>query len=153
MVDTFDTSDPWAPGHYKPSETALFLLDFHGIFVQKMGGPGARAALQVASKLRDWAKSQGIAVVHALVNVKAMPFASCKGRDRFADVVQSMQEGGGHLEPAELTFNKEDDEPTFYRDPGYVSALVSHGLTDYLKKKGIKSLIMTGLSTSGCVMR
>ena len=34
-----------------------------------------------------------------------------------------------------------------------MSALKSPGLEDFLQEKGIKSLVLAGLSTSGCVLR
>lgn len=37
--------------------------------------------------------------------------------------------------------------------PGYVSALQSPGLLDFLRRSDIKSFIIAGLSTSGCVLR
>jgi nicotinamidase-related amidase len=55
-------------------------------------------------------------------------------------------------EPAELRAD-DKDELTFHRVPGHISALKSPGLLDYLKEKGIKSLVLSGLSTSGCVLR
>ena len=43
-------------------------------------------------------------------------------------------------------------ETIVVRTPGYVSALESHGLMNTLRAKGIKALILGGLSTSGCVL-
>ncbi|PNP78479.1 hypothetical protein FNYG_08182 [Fusarium nygamai] len=106
-----DVSSPNSSGH---SETAL-LLDWYSLFVEKVAGPSAEPALKVAIKLRKWAKTQNITVVHCLIDANA--------------------------------------ELTFHRVPGHISALKSPGLLDYLKEKGIKSLVLTGLSTPGCVLR
>jgi len=38
------------------------------------------------------------------------------------------------------------------RPPGKVSGMKSDGLTQILQEKGIKSLIMAGISTSNCVL-
>ncbi|KAI1383745.1 Isochorismatase hydrolase [Hypoxylon trugodes] len=146
----FDTADITKPGHYSPSQTALLLLDFHTMFVQKAGGPQAPAALDVAVKMRTWAKSLGVQVVHGVIDVNLPPFPTCKDPEMFKNVLAAMQSGGAE-EPAELV--GEGDDITFLRRPGYVSALKSPGLEDFLQKKGIKSLILAGLSTSGCVMR
>lgn len=61
--------------------------------------------------------------------------------------------GDGGKEPAELTGGDSDGDVTFTRKIGHVSALKSPGLLEFLEEKGIKSLVLTGLSTSGCVMR
>ena len=151
LAAMFDPADASTPGHYGPSQTALLLLDFHSMFVNQLGGLKASAALQVAAKMRTWAKSQGIQVIHGLVDVNATPFPSCKGAERLGGLLASMKSSGGE-EPAELLEGGGDDV-TFTRRPGYVSALKSPGLDDFLRQKGIKSLVLAGLSTSGCVMR
>jgi hypothetical protein len=48
----FNSADKSTPGHYGPSQTALLLLDFHSMLVQKAGGAQAPAALEVAAKMR-----------------------------------------------------------------------------------------------------
>jgi nicotinamidase-related amidase len=151
LAATFNAADISTPGHYGPSQTALLLLDFHSMLVQKAAGPKALAALEVAAQMRTWAKSQGIQVIHGLIDINATPFPTCKDAGRFASVVASVKSGGGE-EPVELLEGGSDDV-TFTRRPGHVSALKSPGLDDFLQKKGIKSLVLTGLSTSGCVMR
>lgn len=147
----FNAADRSTPGYYGPSKTALLLLDFHSMFM-KRGGPSASAALQVAARVRTWAHSQGIQVIHALVDVNATPYPTCKDADKFASIAAAMKLSGGGAEPAELLGDIYDDV-TFIRTPGYVSALKSPGLDDFLQKRGIKSLILTGLSTSGCVLK
>jgi nicotinamidase-related amidase len=42
---------------------------------------------------------------------------------------------------------------TFTRRASHISALKSPGLTKYLAEKGIKPLLLAGLSTLGCVLR
>jgi nicotinamidase-related amidase len=152
LADTFNATDKTTPGYYGPSETALLLLDFHSMLVQGLVGPEGPAALQVAAEMRTWAKSQGIQVVHALVDSNATPFPTCKDYDRFAGFLAAMKSSGGVEEPAELVEGGGDDV-TFTRRIGHVSALKSPGLDNFLQKKGIKSVVLAGLSTSGCVMR
>ena len=148
----FDTSDPAAPGYYSPSQTALLLLDFHQMFVEKAGGPKAPAALQTAADFRPWAKAHGIQVIHCLIDVNGTPDPTCKGSARVSGIVAAMIKDGGD-EPKELTKDRDDDERTFTRRPGHVSALKSPGLEEYLQSQGIKSLVLAGLSTTGCVLR
>ena len=150
LASTFDAADISTPGHYGPSQTALLLLDFHSLFVEKAGGPQARAALDVAANMRAWAKSQGIQVIHALVDANATPFPTYKASPRTSGFLAALKSSDGE-EPAELLEGGGDDV-TFTRRPGHVSALKSTGLDDFLQNKGIKSLVLSGLSTSGCVM-
>ncbi|KAI4715557.1 hypothetical protein E4T48_08260 [Aureobasidium sp. EXF-10727] len=143
MHTSSDVADQSMSGYYQPSQTALLLLDFHSLFVEKAGGLGAPDALATAVKLRTWAKSRGIMVIHALLQIDKPPYPT---------FLNTMKSNGGQ-EPKELLHNYDDGDITFTRTPGHVSALKSPGLQDYLRDKGIKSLVLTGLSTSGCVMR
>ena len=150
-MTTFNPADKSTPGYYGPSQTALLLLDWHSMFVERLGGAQAAAALKVAVDLRTWAKSQGIQVIHCLVGIDTPSFPTCKGVERLGELVAGMKAGGGDKEPPELLEGGGDI--TFTRTPGHVSALKSPGLDDFLRKKNISSLILTGLSTSGCVTR
>lgn len=145
-----NVADKSLPSHWGPSQTALLLLDFHSMFVSRLPDSGA-AAVKTAVEMKTWAKSKGIKVVHALIDINASPFETCKGSERFAAIVEAMGKDGGAECPELL--EDADDEVTFLRRPGYVSALKSPGLQDYLKKNGIKSLLLAGFSTSGCVTR
>lgn len=148
-------ADPSTPAHYFPSQTALLLLDFHSYFVDNLGGSAASDAAAVAASMRTWALSHGIPVIHAPLDTEQKPFPTCKDAGRFELVTKTMKDSGGAREPANLlpTGAPTEDEPTFPRRPGYVSALTAPGLREYLDGRDIKSLLMCGLSTSGCVMR
>lgn len=152
LAATFNSADQAAPGHYGPPETAFLLLDFHSAFVQKAGGPKCVAALQVAAKMRTWAKSRNIQVIHCLINTNATPYPTCKGAERVAGMIEAGLKSGGGKEPAELLEDLGNDV-TYIRTPGHVSALKSPGLLDFLQQKGIKSLVLAGLSTSGSVLK
>jgi nicotinamidase-related amidase len=147
---TFNPTDKSAPGHYGPSQTALLLLDFYTMFVEKAAGPKGRVALDIAVRMRTWAKAQGIAVIHCLLDASASPPATCKDADRFAGILAAMKASGA-MESAEL--NEGGGDVTFETQPGHVSALKAPGLEEFLREKRIKSLVLVGLSTSGCVMR
>ncbi|KAI9689749.1 MAG: hypothetical protein M1822_009631 [Bathelium mastoideum] len=146
-------ADPSTPDHYGPSQTALLLLDFHSTFIQQAGGSDAPAALETAAKMRTWAKSQRIHVIHCLVDTNATPFPTCKDAERLVAVITALKSNGGAEEDARLHEGGSDGDIIFTRTPGFVSALKSPGLDDYLQQKNIKSLVLAGLSTSGCVMR
>ncbi|KAM0347657.1 hypothetical protein ACHAPU_004671 [Fusarium lateritium] len=145
------TTDRSSPEAYKASETALLLLDWYSLFIEMVAGSNAVPALETAVQLRNWAKHQGITVIHCLIDSHGTPFPACKGVDRFQGLLEVMK-ATADPEPIELR-GDEKDEPTFHRVPGHISALKSPGLLGFLAEKGIKSLIFSGLSTSGCVLR
>jgi nicotinamidase-related amidase len=144
-------TDKSTPGYYLPSQTALLLLDFHSFFVQKAVGS---AALANAAHIRDWAHHLGIQVIHCLIDINLPPFPTAKDSDKLAGVVAAMKTSGGDKEPAELLDESNGvADVTFTRRAGYVSALKSPGLEEFLSENGIRSLVLTGLSTSRCVLR
>ncbi|RVX72178.1 hypothetical protein B0A52_04382 [Exophiala mesophila] len=147
------STDKSTPGSYGPSETALVLLDFHSRFVNKAGGPGAPGALQVASELRSWANSKGIQVINCLLDVSQSPSPTFKGVERYGGVIELMRSPDGGAEVPATLLEGSTDHATFTRKPGTGSAFCSPGFHEFLKTKGIKSLILTGLPTSGAVAR
>lgn len=149
----FNAADETTPGSYGPSRTALLLIDFHTRFIDKAGGPHAPAALQVASQMRTWAKSQGIQVIQCLLDVNATTFSTFKGVQRYAGVMELMRARGGGAEVPDVLLKDAGDDVTFTRRPGHGSVFYSPGLDDFLKSKNIRSLILTGLPTSGSVAR
>ena len=149
----FNSSDKTTPGAYGPSQTALLLIDFHTRFVEKVGGPNAPAALQVATELRSWAKAQGIQVIQCLLDAKTAPYPTLKGVQRYAGVMEMMSAPGGGGELHEKLQGGDHDDTVFRRRPGHASAFYSPGLDEFLKNKCITSLIIAGLPTSGSVGR
>src|SRR4051794_14703311 len=51
-MTTINSVDKSSHEAYKPSETALLLLDWYSLFVEKVAGPAAIPALDVAVQLR-----------------------------------------------------------------------------------------------------
>ncbi|PRP74772.1 hypothetical protein PROFUN_06633 [Planoprotostelium fungivorum] len=141
----FDPSDPSSPSHYKSNETALLLLDFHNFIVNMAD---ASSAVQVSSSLRQWAIEKQIPVLHCLIDIKE-PFSPVFKMAARSAMVSS-------LPPQMLSETADLNEPSsafdhhFVRAPGTVSALESRGLMEFLQAKGIRSLVLCGLSTSGC---
>jgi len=151
LIPVGTASDKTTPGFYDAPQTAFLLLDFHTAFIEKATSPEVRKALQVAANLRSWAKTQGIQVIHCTVNVNDTPSPTCKDGQRLLGTIAAMKTSGG--EEASELLEDFDGDVTFMRKPGHVSALKSPGLEEYLQKRGICSLLLAGLSTSGCVMR
>lgn len=148
-------TDVSSPFHYSASETLVIFLDFHSLFVNFIG---ASDAASKAAELRSWAKSRNIPIAHALIDVAEDndPPKNIKGYERTFDILNMMRkDNSGVPEPAGIKPDS-DDEIIFTRRGGYVSALTSdkpHDVNGWLKEQGYKSLILCGLSSSGCVMR
>jgi nicotinamidase-related amidase len=148
----FDKTPLGAPGHYGPRQTALLLLDYSQIIIDHVGAE-AHSAVKVATTMRDWAKTHNIQVIHCLIDFNnAPPLPTYKEPTRLHNLIAHVKTSGGGEEPAGLLEGAADDK-TFYRRLGNISALHSADVKDYLRGKGIGSLVMMGLSTSGCVLR
>lgn len=170
LESTFNPTDQSSPAFYGPSQTALLIMDFHQFIVDR-AGDRSESATQTAGELRQWALAKGITVIHALIDIDDKPFPTRKNHQRIAGLVETVKKDGGYDEPEYLSpvgrfhyhfgisaadvVTKADsaEELTFKRPPGHVSALESHGLREFLEKRSIRSLILCGLSTSGCTLR
>ncbi|KAH6991822.1 Isochorismatase-like protein [Fusarium venenatum] len=148
-MTTTATTDASSPYAYQPSETALLLLDWYSLFVERAAVPNAAAARDVTVQLRKWAKSQGITVIHCLIDANSTLIPVIKDVERIQGLLEIMKTLT-NPEPTEL---QDESEVYFQRDPAHISALKSPGLLEHLKENGIKSLVLTGLTTSGCVLR
>lgn len=51
------------------------------------GAPSPPAAFNVAVKLRKWAKSKGIQVIHGLNDLKSTPHPTCKNFEMYAGII------------------------------------------------------------------
>lgn len=150
-LTTFDKTRVEAPGHYGPQQTALLLLDYKPIVIDKIGA-SARSAVKVATNMREWAKAHGIEVIHGLVDFSGTPpLPTNKEAARLTDLTARVKTSGGGDEPTELTQGTAD--ATFHRRPGHISAVHSADIKRHLQGNGIQSLIIMGLSTGGCVLR
>jgi nicotinamidase-related amidase len=66
------------------------------------------------------------------------------------ETLDKLKEGGGS--EVAILVQGDHGDVTFTRRLGQVSAMSSPGLQAFLEEKGTNSLIVTGLSTSGCVL-
>lgn len=154
MAATLDRDNPASPLHYTSAQTALLLLDFQGFCIARCESAGT-AAVAKAALLREWAMKLGIIVLHSIVNVNGAPPPTCKGAERILDLLSSIKDAGPEAaeEPTELAFSQRSGEYIVLKPPGMVSGLKAPGAMKMLVQHGIKSLIVCGLSTSGCVLR
>jgi nicotinamidase-related amidase len=153
MAAIFDASNPASPLAYPASQTALLLMDFQGMTVAR-GGDTAREALAKAKVMRDWALSRDIMVLHSVVDVQGRPPATCKGFERINKLLEAAAaDPSASEEPEEIAFSQRNHEYIALKHPGHNSALKSKGAMEILREHGIQSLLLCGLSTSGCVLR
>ncbi|KAF9883917.1 hypothetical protein FE257_002660 [Aspergillus nanangensis] len=86
------------------------------MFVQRFSEGRGADTIKVAAEMKAWAKSQGIKVIHALIDANATPFEACKDAARFSAIVNAMGKDGA-AECAQL-LEDSGDEATFTRRPG-----------------------------------
>ena len=153
MAAIFDKNDPTSPTAYSAAETALLLLDFHGFCISLCGDEGVRA-LETAVRLREWALQNNITVIHSLVDLAGDIPRTSKGAARLQQMISSVKDNeSASSEHSTIAPKSSDAEFTVLKRPGVVSNLASEQMQALLAEKGINSLIICGLSTSGCVLR
>jgi nicotinamidase-related amidase len=153
MAAAFDSTDPSSPLAYDASQTALVLMDFQNFIVGLCGGVG-RDALAKATSMRNWALEQKMMILHSVVDVRARPPPTTKGGERLNGMLdQLLNDPSASEEPEEIAFSQRHHEYVSLKWPGHVSGLKAQGARDILQEHNIKSLILCGLSTSGCVLR
>ncbi|RAO69143.1 uncharacterized protein BHQ10_005155 [Talaromyces amestolkiae] len=133
------------------TRTTLLLLDFHKFIVSSQPSSGQRA-LTKAVHLRTWARAQGMLIVHCMIDLRAVtaPERKMATRANGIKTKMSIADPGSRGEPDEIAATS--DEYIFWRPPSHVSALGSYGLQEFLHQHGVKSLLLAGFSTSGCVI-
>ncbi|KIX95784.1 uncharacterized protein Z520_08492 [Fonsecaea multimorphosa CBS 102226] len=152
----FSPSDPASPLSISPHETAVLLMDYQSMTLATVGDVAATGVINIASQMRDWALHKEMTVFHCLVD--ASPGSKPPNYSRISAIWKMYEAQFVEMpwlahEPETLAARKHvDRELTVLRTPGSISALESHGLMNMLKEKGIKSLIIGGISTSGCVL-
>jgi nicotinamidase-related amidase len=156
MSAILDPNDPTSPLSIAPPETALLLIDYQNMVLMKIGDGPASSVLSIALQLREWALGKGMSVFHCVIDtspgVKPPRHAKSAAKWKTYEHVLSQNPDLGK-EAYVLTDRAESEaEMTFRRTPGLLSALKSHGLLDSLIARGIRSLILAGVSTSGCIL-
>lgn len=150
-----DAKNPASPLCVPPSETALILADYQNFIVSR-AGPSGSAIISSAASLRSWADQQRIPVIVATIATDQLPLPQSKFYGSAGGIVElfktSPELGEVHpdLAKPEGTLNPVSHHVT--RRLGLVSVLNSDGVGDLLKSLGTRSIIMAGLSTSGCVL-
>ncbi|KIW73323.1 hypothetical protein PV04_01454 [Phialophora macrospora] len=148
----FDPSDPSSPLSVSPHDTALLLMDYQYMFLGRVGEGAWVSVTNIASRLRDWALEKNIVVFHCLIDISSgtKPPRHIK-TSRMWKAYEAAPELGREADVLAARFPS-NLEATFVRLPGSISALESHGLAEALQATGVKSLILGGMTTSGCVL-
>lgn len=103
--------------------------------------------------MREWAAANGVLIVHCLVDMKQSILPSFKSAARFK-VMAEMLSALPNLadEHPDIVYNADPGEYLMTRPAGYISALKSTGLQGFLRARMIRSIVLCGISTSGCVL-
>ncbi|KAF2754495.1 Isochorismatase hydrolase [Pseudovirgaria hyperparasitica] len=155
MAAILDRNSCESPLAYPPAETAVILLDYHGYTIQLCGQKGIKTVSK-AQMIREWALERGITVLHSLIDINSKPPPQCKNTVLIMGRLDSIRNDAVALsEPPELVSSQKAGpvEYVVLKTAGVVSGLKSEGAMDILRDKGIKSLVVLGLATSGAVLR
>lgn len=148
-----DPTSPQSPLHYPSPQTALLLCDFH-TFITAICGPSAPPAVAAAARLRAWALSNHILLLHCLVDTAAPAPPHHRMADtlgpRIAPYIASPADLA--IAPGINAGPESPDERRSSRSPYVGSALRGPGVRALLAERGVKSLVVAGIATQGVVL-
>lgn len=150
VAKIFDATLAYSPSFVPAKNTVLLLLDYQGLTVPRLGDAGTQT-VKVAQEMRKWANQNHVSVFHCIIGTDSKPDPASRMSERwptYETMIKQHPELGQEvpeLEPSPA-------ESSFTRQPGMVSALASPGIAKALQNHDIRSLLLCGLSTSGCVL-
>lgn len=134
-----------------PAKSALLLMDFQNAIVGMLGDAGP-ALLERAGRARAAARAAGMAVMHVRVAFTDADYAAVSPRNKsFAALGKSRFLTDGS-EPAAIhhAFAPAADEEVFTKKR--VGAFSTTNLASRLAARGIDTLVLAGIATSGVVL-
>jgi nicotinamidase-related amidase len=134
-----------------PAKSVLLLMDFQNRIVGMVGDQGP-ALLERAQKARAAAKAAGMAVMHIRVAFTDADYAVISPRNKsFSALAQSrfITDGSADAD-IHTALTPAPDEEVFTKTR--VGALSTTNLEARLKARGIDTLVLTGIATSGVVL-
>ncbi|HEX3755047.1 MAG TPA: isochorismatase family cysteine hydrolase [Rhizomicrobium sp.] len=136
---------------FDPITSALLLMDFQNAIVG-MVGEGAAALLERAARARAVAKQAGMAVMHVRVAFTEADYGTISPRNKsFAQVASNrMLPDGSDAAAIHTALAPAPDEEVFTKKR--VGAFSTTDLESRLKARGIDTLVLTGIATSGVVL-
>jgi nicotinamidase-related amidase len=134
-----------------PPSSALLLMDFQNAIVG-MIGDGAAALLERAKKARAVAKAAGMAVMHVRVAFTDADYAAVPPRNKsFAALGKSrFLTDGSEAAAIHSALAPMDHEEVFRKTR--VGAFSTTDLQARLETRGIDTLVLSGIATSGVVL-
>jgi nicotinamidase-related amidase len=134
-----------------PAKSALLLMDFQNAIVGMMGDAGS-ALLDRAVKARAAARAAGLAVMHVRVAFSDADYAAVSPRNKsFAGLAQSRRLADGGPDAAiHSALAPAPDEEVFTKHR--VGAFSTTNLGARLAARGIDTLVLSGIATSGVVL-
>lgn len=135
----------------EPAKTALLLMDFQNMIVGMVGDQGP-ALLERAQKARAAARAAGMAVMHVRVAFDAVGYAAISPRNKGFSALggRRVLTDGSPEAAIHAALTPAADEEVFTKTR--VGALSTTNLEARLKARGIDTLVLTGIATSGCVL-
>ncbi|CEJ92096.1 hypothetical protein VHEMI07769 [[Torrubiella] hemipterigena] len=136
---------------YPPSQTALLLLDFHTLLASR--APPDSSLIPSAKHLLDTARQSPSPIGHSLLDFSTAPRETSVYAQRWETEFKPLRDRNptaieevGDLKPSS------SDEFVSGKRPGVISALKDVKFLSWLADKGVKSVVLAGISTSGAVM-
>lgn len=136
---------------FEPAKTALLLMDFQNMIVGMVGDQGP-ALLERAQKARAAAKSAGMAIMHVRVSFTDADYAAISPRNKMFAALggRRMLTDGSPEAAVHAALAPAADEEILTKTR--VGAFSTTNLEARLKARGIDTLVLTGIATSGCVL-
>jgi nicotinamidase-related amidase len=134
-----------------PSKSALLLMDFQNVIVG-MVGDQAGALLERAAKARVTAHRAGLAVMHVRVAFSEADYAAIPARNKSFSALAGRRfiTDGSHEAEIHALLKPTAEEEVFTKKR--VGAFSTTHLGERLKARGIDTLILAGIATSGVVL-
>jgi nicotinamidase-related amidase len=136
---------------FVPSKAALLLMDFQNAIVGMVGEQGV-PLLERAAKARVAAKSAGMAVMHVRVAFGGADYASISPRNKGFSALAGRRFLTDGSPEAEIyaALAPAADEEVFTKKR--VGALSTTNMGARLQARGIDTLVLSGIATSGVVL-
>jgi nicotinamidase-related amidase len=136
---------------FDPKTSALLLMDFQNAIVGMVGEGGA-ALLERANKARMAAKAAGLAVMHIRVAFTEADYEAVSPRNKSFSALKGAKFATDGSETAAIhaALTPAPDEEVFRKVR--VGAFSTTKLSERLAARGIDTLILAGISTSGVVL-
>lgn len=136
---------------YPPAQTALLLLDFHVLLAGR--APPETPLIPSAASLLATVRQTEAHIAHSLLDFDRPPRETSVFAQRWETEFKPLRDNSPHLiEEVEALRPTSEEELKSGKWPGVISALKDEKMLKWLAEKGVKSLVLAGISTSGAVL-